>query len=181
MSEAKGFCYSRRKRNSGNSSQSTGSSSVSVITSKQPPSGKRALLCCISYKKQKCELKGTIHDMKNMKDLLVHQFHFPIDSILILAGTAHLISSAMAKPNNIIFLFCYKSKIQIQNYIDVLLKKVLRDKDYFSGPIHHITASCCSMSFDSVRVRHDSAPIQSGCRNRAYCFEIADRIVLSYV
>lgn len=61
-------------------------SSCSAITSKPAPSGKRALLCCISYKKHKFELKGAIHDMKNMRELLLHQFHFPADSILILAG-----------------------------------------------------------------------------------------------
>lgn len=89
MAETKGFCYGRRQKNSGtNSQQGRGrSSSPSPIATKQAPRGKRALLCCISYKKKKFELKGTIHDMKNMKELLLHQFHFPPDSILILAGT----------------------------------------------------------------------------------------------
>ncbi|KAH6813493.1 hypothetical protein C2S51_022511 [Perilla frutescens var. frutescens] len=87
MGEPKGFCYGRRLKNSGNNSQRARdqSSSPSPITLKQPARGKRALLCCISYKKNKFELKGTIHDMKNMRDLLLHHFHFPLDSILILA------------------------------------------------------------------------------------------------
>lgn len=87
MAETKGLCYGRRQKNSGTTSQQGRgrSSSPSPIATKQAPRGKRALLCCISYKKKKFELKGTIHDMKNMKELLLHQFHFPPDSILILA------------------------------------------------------------------------------------------------
>ncbi|KAL8553528.1 hypothetical protein ACS0TY_002006 [Phlomoides rotata] len=87
-SEANGFCYRRRKNSGNNMSHYRGRTatlSASAITSKPAPSGKRALLCCISYKKHKFELKGTIHDMKNMRELLLHQFHFPADSILILA------------------------------------------------------------------------------------------------
>lgn len=90
-SEAKMLCQSRNKKFPGGSSQyiQTGSSpSCLVITPEPPPRGKRAFLCGVTYKKQKCELKGTAQDVKNMRDLLVDQFSFPIESILILAGTA---------------------------------------------------------------------------------------------
>lgn len=51
-----------------------------------PPRGKRALICGVSYKKQKCELKGTAQDLRNIRDLLVQVYAFPIGSIRILAG-----------------------------------------------------------------------------------------------
>ncbi|XP_073122738.1 metacaspase-1-like isoform X3 [Henckelia pumila] len=58
---------------------------IQEATSNQPPRGKRAFLCGVSYKNQKYELRGAAHDLKNMKSLLVEQFNFPNDSILILA------------------------------------------------------------------------------------------------
>ncbi|XP_047973813.1 metacaspase-1-like [Salvia hispanica] len=82
MAESKGLCFTRRQKNSGDRGNTL---SPAPITLRQAARGKRALLCCISYKKKKFELKGTIHDMKNMRDLLIHQFHFPPESILILA------------------------------------------------------------------------------------------------
>ncbi|KAK0590046.1 hypothetical protein LWI29_022076 [Acer saccharum] len=45
---------------------------------------KRALLCGVSYKNSKHELKGTINDVNNMKDLLVNYFGFLEDNLLIL-------------------------------------------------------------------------------------------------
>ncbi|KZV52476.1 metacaspase-1-like [Dorcoceras hygrometricum] len=63
----------------------TESLDISVATSKQPPRGKRAFLCGVSYKNQKYELRGATQDLKNMKSLLVEQFSFPTDSILVLA------------------------------------------------------------------------------------------------
>ncbi|PIN03563.1 Metacaspase involved in regulation of apoptosis [Handroanthus impetiginosus] len=47
--------------------------------------GKRAFLCGVTYKKQKRELRGTAQDVKNMRELLVGQFCYPTESILILA------------------------------------------------------------------------------------------------
>ncbi|KAL0375988.1 UNVERIFIED_CONTAM: Metacaspase-1 [Sesamum calycinum] len=88
ITEAKGFCNSCRKKMPVNNSQySISQSSVlSVVTSNQPRREKRALLCCVQYKNQKFELKGTKHDLNNMRDLLVKQFRFPTASMLILAG-----------------------------------------------------------------------------------------------
>ncbi|XP_025014335.2 metacaspase-1 isoform X2 [Ricinus communis] len=45
---------------------------------------KRALLIGVSYKKQKHELKGTINDVKKMKNWLIHNFDFKQENILIL-------------------------------------------------------------------------------------------------
>ncbi|KAK1569273.1 hypothetical protein Q3G72_034729 [Acer saccharum] len=45
---------------------------------------KRALLCGVSYKNSKHELKGTINDVNNMKDLLINYFGFLEDNLLIL-------------------------------------------------------------------------------------------------
>ncbi|KAI4342284.1 hypothetical protein MLD38_026925 [Melastoma candidum] len=45
---------------------------------------KRAFLCGVSYRKKKYELKGTINDVKNMKQLLINGFAFSEGSIHIL-------------------------------------------------------------------------------------------------
>ncbi|KAK8706570.1 hypothetical protein V6N13_050131 [Hibiscus sabdariffa] len=48
------------------------------------PVKKRAVLCAVSYKKCKYELKGTINDVKNMKDLLIQMYGFQEPNILLL-------------------------------------------------------------------------------------------------
>lgn len=53
----------------------------------QPPrvhGRKRAVICGISYKNSRQELKGCINDAKCMKFLLINRFKFPPDSILML-------------------------------------------------------------------------------------------------
>ncbi|KAL0422388.1 UNVERIFIED_CONTAM: Metacaspase-1 [Sesamum latifolium] len=87
MTEEKERCLRVRKKFLGSNGQhgQTSSQPPSVITQNPPPRGKRALLCGITYKKQKYELKGTAQDVKNMRDLLVKRFRFPEESILILA------------------------------------------------------------------------------------------------
>ncbi|WCJ18722.1 metacaspase 1 [Euphorbia peplus] len=45
---------------------------------------KRALLIAVSYKKQKYELRGTINDVKKMKDWLIFYYDFKVANILIL-------------------------------------------------------------------------------------------------
>ncbi|KAK6136491.1 hypothetical protein DH2020_029787 [Rehmannia glutinosa] len=86
-SEAKLLYQSLGKKfsNSNNQHRQIGSPSPSIITPEPLPRGKRAFLCGVTYKKQKFELKGTAHDVKNMRDLLVEQFSFRKESILILA------------------------------------------------------------------------------------------------
>ncbi|CAK7336894.1 unnamed protein product [Dovyalis caffra] len=52
-----------------------------------PPSfhsGKRAVICGVSYKNTKNELKGCINDARCMKYLLVNKFNFPESSIIVL-------------------------------------------------------------------------------------------------
>ncbi|XP_009615988.1 metacaspase-1-like [Nicotiana tomentosiformis] len=56
-----------------------------LIFTKPPPSGKRAFLCGVTYKKEKFRLRGTSHDVNSMRDLLVQKFNFSDESILILA------------------------------------------------------------------------------------------------
>ena len=54
-----------------------------------PPSAhgrKRALICGVSYKNTRHELKGCINDAKCMKYLLINKFKFPESSILMLTG-----------------------------------------------------------------------------------------------
>ncbi|KAL8264779.1 hypothetical protein R6Q59_022909 [Mikania micrantha] len=47
--------------------------------------GKRALLCAVTYNKQKYKLKGTNYDLISMRELLISKFRFPGSSIRILA------------------------------------------------------------------------------------------------
>ena len=57
-----------------------------------PPSAhgrKKALICGISYRYSRHELKGCINDAKCMKYLLMNKFQFPESSILMLTGTLH--------------------------------------------------------------------------------------------
>ncbi|KAJ7968226.1 Metacaspase-1 [Quillaja saponaria] len=51
----------------------------SYSSSQEKHINKRALLCGVTYRKKKLRLKGTINDVKNMKELLVKRFHFPDD------------------------------------------------------------------------------------------------------
>lgn len=54
--------------------------------SSQARSKKRALLCGVSYKKQKYKLRGTINDVRRIRELLVDTFNFPVESIRVLTG-----------------------------------------------------------------------------------------------
>jgi hypothetical protein len=47
---------------------------------------KRAVICAVSYKNTKNELKGCINDAMCMKYLLVNRFNFPGSSIIMLTG-----------------------------------------------------------------------------------------------
>lgn len=47
---------------------------------------KKAFLCGVTYKNQKYTLKGTIHDVKSMRALLIDKFKFPVEGILVLSG-----------------------------------------------------------------------------------------------
>ncbi|CAN4107964.1 unnamed protein product [Withania somnifera] len=72
------------RKNSPSPSPSVGPR-LSLIFTKPPPSGKRALLCGVTYKKEKFRLRGTLYDVHSMRDVLVRKFNFTDDSILILA------------------------------------------------------------------------------------------------
>ena len=73
-----------------------------------PPSvhgRKRAVICGISYKFSRHELKGCVNDAKCMKYLLVNKFNFPESSILMLTGTLFLLSIISALSLIICFSF----------------------------------------------------------------------------
>ncbi|XP_042011049.1 metacaspase-1-like [Salvia splendens] len=50
----------------------------------KPRPGRRALVCGVSYRKQKHELKGSALDVRKMSALLLESFHFPQESVLVL-------------------------------------------------------------------------------------------------
>ena len=74
------------------------SASVAPSPYNQAPGGappsvhgrKRALICGVSYKNTRHELKGCINDAKCMKYLLNNKFNFPESSILVLTGNFFL-------------------------------------------------------------------------------------------
>ena len=51
-----------------------------------PHGRKRAVICGISYRHSRHELKGCLNDAKCMRYLLINKFRFPEDSILMLTG-----------------------------------------------------------------------------------------------
>jgi LSD1 subclass zinc finger protein len=54
-----------------------------------PHGRKRAVICGISYRFSRHELKGCINDAKCMRHLLINKFKFSPDSILMLTGTEY--------------------------------------------------------------------------------------------
>lgn len=51
-----------------------------------PHGRKRAVICGISYRYSRHELKGCINDAKCMRYLLINKFKFPEESVLMLTG-----------------------------------------------------------------------------------------------
>lgn len=61
-------------------------------SSETRPAGKRALLIGVTYKR-KHKLKGTINDVKSMRELLILNFGFKEENILVLTGIIIVIPS----------------------------------------------------------------------------------------
>ena len=59
---------------------------IESIRNWEPTKGKRALLCGVTYNKQKYKLKGTDYDVNTMRELLMSHFRFPSSSIRVLSG-----------------------------------------------------------------------------------------------
>ena len=68
---------------------------------------KRAVICGISYRNSRHELKGCINDAKCMKYLLVNKFNFPESSILMLTGTLFLIFDLSLSLFMLDFFLCF--------------------------------------------------------------------------
>ncbi|CAL9081284.1 unnamed protein product, partial [Musa textilis] len=60
-----------------------------------PHGRKRAVICGISYRFSRHELKGCINDAKCMRYLLINRFDFPESSIIMLTGAPPLPSSSV--------------------------------------------------------------------------------------
>ncbi|KAJ9552113.1 hypothetical protein OSB04_016158 [Centaurea solstitialis] len=58
---------------------------IETIRNWEATKGKRALLCGVTYNKQKYRLKGTDYDVSSMRELLMSRFRFPSSSIRILS------------------------------------------------------------------------------------------------
>ncbi|KAK1430271.1 hypothetical protein QVD17_12900 [Tagetes erecta] len=92
-SDAKGLRHSlkkmfpRRDVSNSYSYSARDKSDLESIRKWEATKGKRALLCGVTYNKQKYELKGTNYDVFSMRDLLISRFRFPSSSIHILAET----------------------------------------------------------------------------------------------
>ncbi|RRT56966.1 hypothetical protein BHE74_00039781 [Ensete ventricosum] len=57
---------------------------------------KKAVICGITYRNTRSELKGCINDAKCMKYLLINRFGFPESSIIMLTGTTTMIFSPLS-------------------------------------------------------------------------------------
>ncbi|CAI9262285.1 unnamed protein product [Lactuca saligna] len=68
-----------------NSLSSHEKSTLDTIRNWETIKGKRALLCGVTYDKQKYKLKGTNYDVTQMQEFLMTRFKFPSASIHILA------------------------------------------------------------------------------------------------
>ena len=77
----------RHKTTIPNSVSSHEKSALETIRNWETIKGKRALLCGVTYDKQKYKLKGTNYDVTQMQEFLMTRFKFPSASIHILAGT----------------------------------------------------------------------------------------------
>ncbi|KAH6833276.1 metacaspase 1 [Perilla frutescens var. hirtella] len=82
--EAKLICHSLRRKLPF-STQASPPLAINISMTEQPRRGRRAFLCGVTYRKQKHQLKGTAHDVNNIRDLLLQRYHFPKESILTLA------------------------------------------------------------------------------------------------
>lgn len=61
-------------------------SQAPLVSSPSVHGRKRAVICGISYKFSRHELKGCINDAKCMRYLLINKFQFPSESIIMLTG-----------------------------------------------------------------------------------------------
>nr|XP_043629362.1 metacaspase-1-like isoform X2 [Erigeron canadensis] len=77
--------FHRRDTQNPSSMSSHEKSTLESIRNWETTKGKRALLCGVTYERQKYKLKGTYHDVISMQDLLIKRFGFPSRSIHILA------------------------------------------------------------------------------------------------
>ena len=85
----------RFKNKFSSSGESTNVSSMNV-----KPSGtgsaethprKRALLCGVTYKNKKYKLKGTVNDVKSMRNFLIDKYDYPEECIRVLTGNYQLL------------------------------------------------------------------------------------------
>lgn len=83
--EAKFLCGSLRQKLPFSNKQHSITLPRAISFNDEPRRGRRALVCGVSYKKQKHELKGSALDVRNMSELLLRDFRFPAESVLVLA------------------------------------------------------------------------------------------------
>ena len=79
---------------------SSSNESTNVYSMNVKPSGtgsaethprKRALLCGVTYNKKKYMLKGTVNDVKSMREFLISQYGYPEECIRVLTGNYQLL------------------------------------------------------------------------------------------
>lgn len=88
---------------------------------------KRALICGVSYRNSRDELKGCVNDAKCMKFLLTNRFKFPESSILVLTGASTFYASVSPPTKNLIFLVFDRSLLSamlLKSGVDCLLPLV---------------------------------------------------------
>ncbi|XP_023750682.1 metacaspase-1 isoform X1 [Lactuca sativa] len=136
----------RRRSTIPNSLSSHEKSALDTIRNWETIKGKRALLCGVTYDKQKYKLKGTNYDVIKMRELLMFRFKFPSASIHILAEMeSHL----------------YPTKRNIQEALRWLVKDNqhgdslvfyfsghgLRQPDFFDDELDGFDETICPLDF----------------------------------
>ncbi|GKC24522.1 diacylglycerol kinase 5 [Tanacetum coccineum] len=143
ISDTKGLriCFKRmlcrRERPNPNSLTSYDMAALESIKKWETTNGKRALLCAVTYNKQKYKLKGTNNDVNSMQELLISRFHFPRSSIRILAGIPILL---LTLP------LAYLTKNEQRNIAQLMKVKILQRRGGWKDlKIHHRSILCLNL------------------------------------
>ncbi|XP_027106258.1 metacaspase-3 isoform X1 [Coffea arabica] len=160
MTERKGFRYFCKKI-SGISPRSSPSFSQfpTARLSDTPPRGKRALLCGVSYNQnKKLKLRGTTPDVMNMAKLLVQQFGFPTNAILVLGGIADFTSYETPTRMNIIRAFDWlvKDSQSGDSLVFYFSGHGVRQLDHDGDEIDGFDEAICPLDFETAGIIIDN-------------------------
>ncbi|KAI3805093.1 hypothetical protein L1987_27140 [Smallanthus sonchifolius] len=178
-SDAKGlhhFCrnmFHRRDMPDPNSMSSYEKTVLESIRNWEITKGKRALLCGVTYDKQKYKLKGTSYDVISMRELLISRFRFPRRSIRILA---EMDSYPHPTKRNIqeALRWLVKDNQPGDSLVFYFSGHGLRQPDFFDDEIDGFDETICPLDFSTAGMIVDNEindtivrPLKSGVKLHA--------------